>query len=93
MSAAPKIVYTKGPGKPQVSLLENLKDSAVENAVPGRLTQPRRVYRLGVARKEPEYLQLLMRVRCRLANGRHKTLKILVDTGAQANLIREGLMP
>lgn len=37
--------------------------------------------------------QLLVRTRVELLNGAHQKLDVLVDTGAEANLIKKGLIP
>ena len=38
-------------------------------------------------------LRLIMQVQARLPSGRVQPLQILVDTGAETNLIRKGLIP
>ena len=38
-------------------------------------------------------LQLLMPLRMEYANGTKRTLKVLIDTGAEANIIKRGLAP
>ena len=54
---------------------------------------PKMEYKVNHIKVGQEYLQLLMRIHCRLPNGRTRKLRVLVDTGAQVNLIREGLVP
>ena len=38
-------------------------------------------------------MQLMLRVDTTMNNGEIKTLDILIDTGAEANLVRTGLVP
>ena len=38
-------------------------------------------------------MQLVLKIPARLPNGVTKELKILVDTGAEANLVRKNLLP
>ena len=49
-----------------------------------------RAYRVG---RGNEDLQLMLHAFVELKNGQKKDISILVDTGAQANLIREGVVP
>ena len=53
---------------------------------------PRRVVIDRVCR-EGEEIKLTMEVRVRLTSGDEKILKVLIDTGAEANLIKEGVLP
>ena len=47
----------------------------------------------GRSRQGGKHLQLLLRAPVEISNGEIREVNILVDTGAQANLIREGLVP
>ena len=38
-------------------------------------------------------LQLVLELKTELEGGERRNLKVLVDTGAEANLIRTGLVP
>ena len=49
-------------------------------------------YWVGSIRQYGEDLQLFMSVLAVLPNGQERELKVLIDTGAQANLIRTGLV-
>ena len=49
---------------------------------------PTCAFHINRVRKVKGELQLLLRVNVRLDNGGTKDMKILVDTGAEANLIR-----
>eukprot|EP00667_Euglena_gracilis_P000113 EG_transcript_113 len=46
----------------------------------------------GGSKKLGEDRQLLLKTQIKLANGEEKTARILIDTGAEANLIRQGLI-
>ena len=74
------------------SILENLVSVAPELQVPERLLQPKNKNRVNHINSGQNFLQLLMKIKCRLPNGRVRRIKILIDMGAQANLIREGLV-
>ena len=52
---------------------------------------PRRVVIDRVCR-DGEEIKLTMELRVRLPSGDEKTLKVLIDTGAEANLIKEGVL-
>jgi len=49
-------------------------------------------YQLNKVRTVGDHLQLLMKIRVLLSNGAEKDLYVLVDTGAEANLVRKGLL-
>ena len=53
----------------------------------------RKSYFVGAIAFEEEELQLVMAILANLHNGEERILRVLVDTGAQANLVRTGLMP
>ena len=93
VSAVPSSMFTQRAPMPYQSILETLVSLAPELQVPERLLQPPQNFFINRMKKEHDYLQLLMGVRCRTPNGRVRKLRILMDTGAQANLIREGLVP
>ena len=58
-----------------------------------RLLRPRNSYILNTCTTSNNKVQLVMEVPTILPNGEKKSLKILIDTGAQANLVRTGLIP
>jgi len=47
-------------------------------------------YQLNKVRTVGDHLQLLMKIHVLLSNGAEKDLSVLVDTGAEANLIKKG---
>ena len=49
-----------------------------------------RAYRVGRGNDD---LQLMLQATIELKNGQKRDISILVDTGAQANLIRDGVVP
>ena len=49
-------------------------------------------YQLNKVRKVGEHLQLLMKVSVLFSNGTRKIMSVLVDTGAEANLVRKGFL-
>jgi hypothetical protein len=49
-------------------------------------------YRLNKVHMVGEFLQLLMDIEVKCVDGARKTISILVDTGAEANLVRKGLL-
>ena len=53
----------------------------------------RKSYFVGSIAFEEEELQLVMAILAHLQNGEEQILKVLIDTGAQANLVRLGLLP
>ena len=73
--------------------METLVSTAPTLEVPERLLQPKNTYKVNHVKSGQNFLQLPMKIKCRLPNGRVRKLKVLVDTGAQVNLIREGLVP
>ena len=54
---------------------------------------PRKVPPVNQVRSYNGALQLILQVGAKLANGQCKQIKILVDTGAEANLIKTGIIP
>ena len=93
MSAAPPSLFSRKRPRSYEDILETLVSVAPELEVPERLLQPKDSYRVNHVKTGQDFLQHLMKIKCRLPNGRVRKLKMLVDTGAQANLIREGLGP
>ena len=73
------------------SEISSLKSSAT--TVPIRLTHSRKDYPLNKVRQVEDERQLLMRVGTVDVEGSQRFLKILVDTGAEVNLVRTGLIP
>jgi hypothetical protein len=57
------------------------------------LLQPTSFYVTQCSAKESNNMQLLLKVTVLLSNDEKKYLEILVDTGAEANLVRIGLLP
>ena len=58
-----------------------------------RMLQDVGFLKCGEIRKIGQVLQLLMKIPTKLPNGEEKKLEILVDTGAEANLVKLGKMP
>jgi hypothetical protein len=58
-----------------------------------RLLQDVGVFQSGGVRNCGDNLQLLMKVQVELSNGQVEWLEILVDTGAEANLVKLGRLP
>ena len=56
------------------------------------MNTPKRVI-IRVLSGELQYVKLIMQVGVRLPSGRRENLRVLIDTGAEVNLIREGLIP
>ena len=84
----------KIPAVPAVSV-PNCTRAAEKNVcmVPDKMLRKRRFYRVGRISYDVEDLQLVLRVPVELNNGEVTEWKILVDTGAQANLVRKDLVP
>ena len=57
------------------------------------MLQPQNFYEVGSLRHKNNNLQLILRLPLTLANGETREIKALIDTGAEANLIRMGLLP
>jgi len=57
------------------------------------LLRPRKSYILNTCTTRSDKVQLVMEIPAVLPNGETKNLRILIDTGAQANLVRTGLIP
>ena len=58
--------------------------------------EPRKIPRRGVidrVYRDGEEVKLTMEVRVRLTSGDEKTLKVWIDTGDEAKLIKEGVLP
>ena len=53
-----------------------------------RLLRPINSYVIGSCNRVSQNLQLMMKIPVTLPNGDTQTLRILVDTGAEANLVR-----
>ena len=51
------------------------------------------IFVTGQVRKCKEEMQLLMKIQTELPNGQIEFLDVLVDTGAEANLVKLGKMP
>ena len=64
-----------------------------EVVVAPNLLQPTSFYVMKCSKKEGNNMQLLLKVPALLSNDEKKCLEILVDTGAEANLVRIGLLP
>ena len=58
-----------------------------------RLLRPINSYVIGSCNRLSQNLQLMMKLPVFLPNGDSQLLKILVDTGAEANLVRINLLP
>ena len=52
---------------------------------------PKRWLSEGYSDKSDE--KMFMQVYCRLPSGKATTLKVLIDTGCEVNLVREGVLP
>ena len=61
--------------------------------VDDRLLQPRGTYNINKCEKKGDHMQLVLKLLCELPDGRRRILKVLVDTGAEANLIKTGIIP
>ncbi len=61
--------------------------------IPERLREPKAHYVISFARQTEDELQLVLEHKAILEGGEKRILKILIDTGAEANLIRTGLIP
>ena len=61
--------------------------------IPERLRAPKAHYPIRFARQMENELQLVLELKTELEGGERRNLKVLVDTGAEANLIRTGLVP
>ena len=57
-----------------------------------RLLRPNKSYVLNTCVTRNTKMQLIMEIPAVLPNGERKNLKMLIDTGAQANLVRVGLI-
>jgi hypothetical protein len=64
-----------------------------EVVVAPNLLQPTSFYVMKCSKKESNNMQLLLKVPALLSNDEKKYLEVLVDTGAEANLVRIGLLP
>ena len=61
--------------------------------VPQRLLKPRENYPVNQVKSDKGALQLILEISAELSSGEIKPMKILVDTGAEANLIKTGIIP
>ena len=66
------------------------EDSVV---VSSRLLWPSKAYNVGSCTSKAENTQLVMEIPVRMANGEILVMKALIDTGAEANLVRTGFFP
>ena len=62
-------------------------------AVAQRMLQKSDVYRIGKIRHVGKKMELTLLVEVELPDGKFQIIKMLVDTGAEANLVRRGLLP
>jgi len=69
------------------------KEPTIEMILTPRMLKPRRAYFLGKCKCQHDDMQLIMRIPAEMPNGESKILKVLIDTGAEANLIKIGLIP
>jgi hypothetical protein len=60
--------------------------------VPYRLTRKRWNYGVDTVRRSGNEVQLVVSIPVELPNGQKRFLRMLVDTGAQVNIIRKGLI-
>ena len=58
--------------------------------IPKRMLRPRKVYWVGRVSSTKEETQLVMNIPMKTAGGTVKLINVLIDTGAQANLIKKG---
>ena len=58
-----------------------------------RLLQPENFYVIGSCQSKNSHFQLILKLPIRLQNGETRILKVLVDTGAEANLVKLNLLP
>ncbi len=61
--------------------------------IPERLREPKAHYPIRFTRQTENELQLVLELKAILEGGEKRNLKILIDTGPEANLIRTGLVP
>jgi hypothetical protein len=82
-------------GKP-VHFADTVQQSPVkvgETFLPNRLLLDKNRYQIGRIRTIGDDKQLCIRVMAILPNGERKPMKVLIDTGAEVNLIKLGLFP
>ena len=58
-----------------------------------RFLRPRAAYPVNKFVNDGEVLQLVLNVGCEMPDGERRVIKALVDTGAEENLIRMGIIP
>ena len=58
-----------------------------------RLLKPSKSYILGTCVSKAENTQLVMQIPAKMPNGEILVIKALIDTGAEANLVRTGFFP
>jgi hypothetical protein len=61
--------------------------------MPERLREPKAHYPIRFTRQTDNELQLVVELKAILEGGEKSNLKILIDTGAEENLIRTRLVP
>ena len=65
----------------------------LEVEVAQRLLQPNGFYHVGSCHSKNSNFQLILKLPMKLSNGETHVLKVLIDTGAEANLVRLNLLP
>ena len=71
---------------------KSVNPAPTEINLPARTLRAVHRYRVGKVERVEENLQLLMKLEAEMVNGEVQIIKVLIDTGAQANLIRKGLV-
>ena len=61
--------------------------------IPNRMRKPREEYAVHSLHTYGRETQLIMKIGVELPSGRKSTLLVLIDTGAQVNLVRKGIFP
>ena len=61
--------------------------------IPERLCQKAQTYSIGEIQENPGEQQLSILIKAKGKDGKPRLLKTLIDTGAEANLIKTGLLP
>ena len=77
----------------QADASADASDTNVPMRLPERMLEPRNKYPVNEIRTFRGALQLILEMDATLENGKVKPIRILVDTGAEANLIRTGYIP
>ena len=68
------------------------ENNAVDAQIAERFFHEIPSYQMNKVRKVGEHLQLLMEVSVISSDGTRKSISILVDSGAKANMVRKGLL-